>query len=422
MKGLLLLFIALTAGPGLQRVDHNKAGLSDRCIERLDSTINQAIADTVFPGAVVAVVRHDKLAYIKAYGERAVDPVREPMTEDTMFDLASLSKPVSTATATLQLCEKGELSLSDKVAEHIPGFAPYEGREGRCRDARKITVPITLRHLMLHSSGLPSYIAVDNFVSSHDSTHEAMLEYIAKEAPRKNKPGTKRVYSCLNYITLQEIIERCTGDSLCNWSERNVFKVLGMENTRYFPGGAPDELLPGIAPTERQEDSTFIRGRVHDPLAWKLGGGNSGNAGVFSTANDLSIFCAALLNGGALYRHPGGRLDADRNGRECRILSEQSVRLLYTVDPQTGRTYGWDSESPSADFKGTDFGNGRIICHTGFTGPSIVIDFKSGTAIILLCSRLHPQDRSVVKWPHAMLGDVRTEVSDIIAESVRNSR
>lgn len=177
-------------------------------------------------------------------------------------------------------------------------------------------------------------------------------------------------------------------------------------------------LLPRIVPTERGADSLFIRGHVHDPLAWKFGGGNSGNAGVFSTAGDIAVLCAALLNGGALYRQEDGSMSAEKSGRECRILDPSSVKAMSRVDKTTGRTPGWDSASPSAGFAGELFASGRMVCHTGFTGPSIVIDFDSGTAIILMCSRLHPSDRSLASWEHALLGDVRTAVSEIVARDV----
>lgn len=410
----LLILMMLLAGPGLARVEPASAGLSERCIELLDSTINQAIADTVFPGAVVAVVRRDKLAYLKSFGAQAVLPEYEPMTDSTIFDLASLSKPVSTAIAVMQLVERNKIGLDSLVVKYIPEFLPYEAVEGK----DTVREDITVRQLLLHTSGLPPYLGVDALVKKEGRSHKAAVKYIATEAKRKTPPGTALKYSCLNYVTLQEIVERRTNQKLCDYAAKKIFDVLEMNDTRYFPGGAPDSLLCRIAPTEMNPDSTWIRGHVHDPLAWKLGNGNSGNAGVFSTAPDLAVLCAALLNGGRLYKQEDGTLGATKTSQTRRILYPASVLAMHQRDSLSGRTLGWDSDSPQSGLKGKVFSNKDIICHTGFTGPSIVMDYRTKTAVIILCSRLHPSDRGAVKWEHAMLGDVRREISDIVAESV----
>ena len=412
----VLLTSILVAFGGLQRVSPAQAGLSARGIELLDSTVNAAIADTVFPGAVVAVVRHDRLAYLKSYGLQAVLPERETMTDSTIFDLASLSKPVSTAVAALQLIQEGKLDPDAPVKTYIEGFAPWVNRRNKAD-----SVDIKVRNLLLHSSGLPAYMSVDEFIEQRGPSHEEAVRFIATEAVRKDKPGTRRRYSCLNYITLQEIIEKLTEERLCDYAQEHIFRVLGMDDTQYFPYGATEELLWRIAPTEMEADSSgYVRGHVHDPLAWKLGDGNSGNAGVFSTASDLATFCAALLCGGTLYVQRDGTLGAAITDEPRSILSRDMVKLLRKVDPVTGRTFGWDSLGKSADdVEGTVFSRKSIICHTGFTGPSIVIDFETGTAVIVLCSRLHPQDRSTVKWEHTLLGDVRAAIADAVASAVK---
>ena len=209
------------------------------------------------------------------------------------------------------------------------------------------------------------------------------------------------MYSCLNFVTLQNILQRVTGERLCDYAQREVFDRLGMKHTCYLPEETRPDLLPLIAPTTVQADGLPLLGRVHDPLARRLNGGNSGNAGVFSDAEDLSVIAAAILGGGEVC------------GR--RVLKPETVRLMATVpeenDPSVGRALGWDVSSSHSSPNGHLTTPGRTLCHTGYTGPSMVIDLDAGFAVVLLANRVHPEDDGSLK-------EMRAAVSDIVASAV----
>ena len=224
------------------------------------------------------------------------------------------------------------------------------------------------------------------------------------------------MYSCPNFITLQYIVESLTGERLCDYAQAHIFNALGLQHTCYFPTDRriPKETLAGIAPTEvirrRSTDpQQFGRptrwrkaliGQVHDPTARRFNMGNSGNAGVFSNAEDLAVLCAAIMNGG------------EYHGR--RILQPETVALMCAEQEGAfGRTLGWDASSSSAWIEGETFAADHTICHTGYTGTSVVIDLDRRIAVILLANRVHPVDEGA-------LGRTRAAVSEIVAESLKN--
>ena len=212
--------------------------------------------------------------------------------------MASVSKSISTAISVMILIERGQLRLLDKADRFIPGF------QGNIR----------IRDLMTHTSGLPPYAPVDSLQQLYGSPNpDGLIEYIAT-CRRDFEPGTNFQYSCLNFITLQRIIEIVSGKNLRDFAKENIFDVLGMIHTDYQPSG---ETLERTAPTEKQPDGSVLRGVVHDPLARIMNGGISGNAGVFSDAEDLAILSVALLNNGEYAGH--------------RILSPQGVKTMRTV-------------------------------------------------------------------------------------------
>jgi CubicO group peptidase (beta-lactamase class C family)/lysophospholipase L1-like esterase len=356
----LLLVGQLVAQP-LERVVPEQAGMDSRRLQYADEAILQAIADKEIPGAVLAVVHKGKMAYLKAYGNREVYPDTVPMDVNTVFDLASVSKPASTAISTLILVERGRLRLTDKVNLYIPNF------QGNIR----------VIDLLTHTSGLPPYAPVDSLKMRYGSPNpDGLIEYIAG-CKRDFEPRRDFQYSCLNFITLQRIIETISGQNLKAFAQANIFDVLGMKHTDYQPEG---ETLDRTAPTEKQPDGSVLRGVVHDPLARVMNGGISGNAGVFSDANDLAILAAALLNGG------------EYNGK--RILSPQGLKVMTTVPEslkQFGRSPGWDLYSDYASNKG-DLLSPNTYGHTGYTGTSLVIDPDNDIAVILLTNRVHPAD------------------------------
>ena len=215
---------------------------------------------------------------------------------------------------------------------------------------------------------------------------------------RSFEPGTDFQYSCLNYITLQHIVERCTGLSLRDYTRTHIFAPLGMEHTDYLPLGEDLSRWGSlIAPTTRQPDGSVLRGQVHDPLTRVMNGGVSGNAGVFSTVDDLAVLCAALQNGG--------------QWQGARILSPATVLAMRSVPQwasQIGRTYGWDVHSPYASCNGSLL-SPQTYGHTGYTGTSIVIDPVNDVSIILLVNAVHPIDG------RSRMVRLRSLISNIVA-------
>jgi len=355
-----ILSLQLVAQP-LERIAPERAGIDSRHLHYADEAILQAIADNEMPGAVLAIVSKGKMVYLKAYGNKQTYPSVLPMEVNTVFDMASVSKSMSTAISAMILVERGQLRLIDRVKLYIPEFKDN----------------IRVIDLLTHTSGLPPYANVDTLIMRYGSPNpDGLIEYIAG-CERDFEPGTDFQYSCLNYITLQRIIETISGQSLKDFAKANIFDVLGMKHTAYQPEG---ETLKRVAPTEKQPDDSVLRGVVHDPLARVMNGGISGNAGVFSDADDLAILAVALLNGGAY------------NGK--RILSPQGVKTMTTVPEslkQFGRSPGWDLWSDYASNKGDLFGP-NVYGHTGYTGTSIVIDPDNDMAVILLANRVHPND------------------------------
>ncbi|MDR2621581.1 MAG: serine hydrolase [Dysgonamonadaceae bacterium] len=344
-----------------ERVVPEQVGIDSRRLHYADEAIMQSIAGREIPGAVLAVVHQGKIAYWKAYGNKEVYPDTVPMDINTVFDLASVSKSISTAISAMILVERGQLRLSDRVSMYIPGF------QGDIR----------IINLLTHTSGLPPYAPVDSLKTRYGFPNpDGLIEYIAG-CKRDFEPEKDFQYSCLNFITLQRIIETISGQSLKTFAKANIFDVLGMKHTAYQPEG---ETLDRTAPTEKQADGSVLRGVVHDPLARIMNGGISGNAGVFSDAGDMAILAAALLNGGAY------------NGK--RILSPQGVKVMTTVPEslkQFGRSPGWDLYSDYASNKG-DLLSSATYGHTGYTGTSVVIDPVNDIAVILLTNRVHPYD------------------------------
>lgn len=404
------LAVSALAQGTLRQATPESHGMDSEKLAQVDRVINDAIAAKEIPGAVLSVVRGNDIVYLKAYGNKSVVPTVEPMTTETLFDLASVSKCVGTTLAFMQLIENGYVRLTDNVDRYIPNFKPWKDPESG------ETVDITIRDLLSHSSGLTPYINADTFVKEYGGNDpEKMEQYIATEIKRNFRPGTDFMYSCLNFVTLQRILERVTGEKLYEYAQKNVFDVLGLRHTCYFPliytpaVSNSAELAGLCAPTEVQADGKPLVAQVHDPMARMIMGGNSGNAGVFSNAEDLSVVCAAVMNGGVLVDKK------DRPLESTRILSPLTIRLMTTIpsqnDPSVGRALGWDKKSSHSGLRGDLFNPETTIMHTGYTGTSIVIDMESKTAVILLTHRVHPQDKGSV-------GRLRALVANIVAGSI----
>ncbi|HEY8427818.1 MAG TPA: serine hydrolase [Sandaracinaceae bacterium] len=335
-----------------------------------ERAIDRAVLDTLArggaPGCVVLLGRSDGVVFRRAYGARAIDPMREPMTADTVFDLASLTKAVATTSAVLWLAERGRIELDAPVSRYLPDLAGG-GRER-----------ITVRHLLTHRAGLP---AVDP-LRGYDGERREVLARILR-TPLESAPGARVRYSDLGFIVLGALVERVTGRDLDAFVRETIFEPLGMRETRYAP---PSEWLPRIAPTERAErrGGVLIRGVVHDPRAFRLGG-VAGNAGLFSTADDLARFARMLLR--------GGELDG------ARVFSAETVRAIRSEEGERG--LGWDRGHPT--LSPAAFGHG------GFTGTSLWIDPDEDLFVLLLSNRVHPNGRGDVQPLVRELGRIARE-------------
>lgn len=393
MKPFLLFFLLIGAqlvqAQSLQRVVPEQVGMSTEALMNADRVIEEAIADSILPGAVLAVVHQDKIAYLKAYGHRRILPHKEAMTTNTIFDMASCSKSMSTALCAMKLVEQGRIRLQDPVQLYFPDFKPWVHEDGTQKKS------IRILHLLTHTSGLPAYAPVAQVEQQEGvSNQQKLLDYICN-CPRTFEPNENFRYSCLNFVMLQHIIEKVSQQSLSDFAQQHLFSKLGMKHTGY----CPTSNLELIAPTEKQADGHILCGEVHDPLARILQKGVSGNAGLFSTAEDIAILCAALQNEG------------EWNGQ--RILSPLTVKAMRSVPFETekwGRTLGWDCRTPYASNKGDLLGP-NTYGHTGYTGTSIVIDPDNDLSIILLTNAVHPHDKSSVVR-------LRSQVANAVAASL----
>ena len=351
---------------------------------RLDAVVQEAIDDAIMPGAVVLVGRGDDILHRKAYGLRSIEPTRQPMQLDTIFDCASLTKVVATTPAVMMLVEEGKIRLTDRVTKHLPDFS--EGQS-----------PITLLDLLTHFSGLRPDVDLEPAWSGYETGINKAYEEVPV-AP----PGSQFIYSDINYLLLAEVVRKITGQRIDEFAAERIFGPLGMTETRFLP---PPELRSRIAPTERLPDGTLLHGVVHDPTT-RFMGGVAGHAGIFSTADDLSRFVQMMLNGGQLLSE--GQAD------DARILSPLAVVKMTT--PQSPRAHtalrglGWDIDSPYASTRGDLFAVGSYG-HTGYTGTSIWIDPATRTYVILMTNRVHP----VVK---TSVVDLRGKVASIVAASI----
>ena len=331
----------------------------------VDALIDTAIAEGKLPGAVLLVGHNGEVIYRKAYGHRALLPAPEPMTLDTVFDCASLTKVIATTSSVMKLFEAGKIHLSDPVTNYIPEF------QGGKSD-------ITIRDLMTHFSGFRPDFDLDPPFSGY----EAGVQRAAQDPPA-GPPETKFVYSDTNFILMGEIVHRVSGQPLNQFAAANVFAPLGMTDTMFLP---PASLIPRIAPTEVQGGGEMLRGVVHDPRA-RLMGGVAGHAGMFSTADDLARFCQMMLDKGV---NPAA--DATH---PARFASPLTIDLFTSNQSPPGATairgLGWDINSPFSGARGELFPAGSSYGHTGFTGTSVWIDPASHTYVVLLANSVHPK-------------------------------
>ena len=335
---------------------------------RIGAVVREAIAAGELPGAVVLVAHRGHVVYRQAFGLRAVRPAAEPMTVDTIFDLASLTKAIATAPSVMALVEDGAVRLRDRVARHLPGFE----RHGKGA--------VTIEHLLTHVSGLrPDLPLAEEFQGTAEALRRVLDERLEAQ------PGETFIYSDLNFLLLGEIVRRVSGLRLDLFASERLFMPLGMRDTSFLPGA---ERVARVAPTEACTPlgwpcggpaAVMLRGAVHDPTARRMGG-VAGHAGLFGTADDLARFGAMLLDGG---RSASGRA----------VLSPLTVaRMTRPSTPahlQDVRGLGWDIDSRYSNNRGDLFSSGSFG-HTGFTGTSIWIDPETETVVVFLSNRVHP--------------------------------
>ncbi|MGA1981035.1 MAG: sodium/solute symporter [Acidobacteriaceae bacterium] len=437
-----------TAGPATTAPAISTSNAFAPDFSAASAAINTAIAQKKLPGAVLLVGHNGKIVFEQAYGVRkyANEPgldgkpsPAEPMTLDTIFDMASLTKCLATATAIMQLYEAHKLDFDDPVVKYLPEFAA-NGKEH-----------VTIRELLTHYSGLPPDV---NLKDAWGLTAPDKAEGIkrAMESPLDSVPGTKFVYSDINYIVLGALVEKLSGETLDAYALKHIFVPLGMRMTEYapfycspytairhdYPQGTtparvfspPDctladwyyPILQKIAPTQHDDQGTketnpnfdaLLRGTVHDPTTRRMGG-VAGHAGVFSTAEDVSKFAQALLD---KLLHNTGPFPLKQSTLKLMTMPEQPSTAqggatIFTPDgkPTTGvaeRGFGWDINSSFSRPRGEIFPIGSFG-HTGFTGTSLWMDPTSDTYVILLANSVHPRGASPIS---PLRGEVATDVA-----------
>jgi uncharacterized protein YbbC (DUF1343 family)/CubicO group peptidase (beta-lactamase class C family) len=408
---------------GLKNTDPASVSVSAQKLKAIDGAVESEIKQRHLPGAVVLVARNGGVVWRKAYGARALEPAREAMTTDTIFDVASLTKIVATATSIMILVERGKLRLSDPLSAYIPEIKG-DGRES-----------ITIELLLTHRAGY----APDFDLREHWTGYDEAIKRLVSE-PLRNPPGARFVYSDINYIALGEVVHRVSGLTLDEFAQRNIFQPLGMRDTGFrpmMPSGSPTirkgssqanfralpygrasawaKLRARIAPTEKRrgqlsylgdkpqgseaDNDKWLRGEVHDPTSYRMGG-VAGHAGLFSTAGDLAVFCQMILNGG---EYEGARILSP-------LTVAEMTRPHLVSELNWTRGLGWDINTSFSTNRGDFFPLGSFG-HTGFTGTSIWIDPATNMFVVFLSNRVHPDGKGDV-------GSLRGRVASIAAGAV----
>ena len=418
--GVLLCLSAVSSpSQGLPVAAPQTVGMNAAKLNQIDALVADAIKDKKLPGAVVLVGHKGKIVFRKAYGNRSLVPTVEKMTVDTIFDLASLTKPIATATSIMILVEQGKLRLNDTIGMYIPDIDDPEAKK------------VTIQQLLTHTSGYRPDFDLGEKWTGRDGMRAAL-----KKEKLRNPPGTRFVYSDIGFIVLGDIVFRITGRPLNLFAEetfldpltakptfvhgdtrfvdlknpRKIFvhdRVIteGTNNTDYAPAEnirGQSNYLGSTFEGDAKTGDKILRGQVHDPTAFRMGG-VAGHAGLFSTADDLARYCQMLLNGGTLV------------GK--RVMSAQTVARMTApiVVSETGdaRGLGWDINTSFSSNRGELFPLGSFG-HTGFTGTSVWIDRVSGTFVVFLSNRVHPDGKGDVT-------PVRAKVATVVASAIEDT-
>lgn len=368
---------AFAAPPKLPRAEPWEVGLDGVKLEQIDKIVAEGLAANKMPGCVVLVARHGKVAFFRAYDDRQVEPERVKMTTDTLFDLASITKPVATATSVMLLIEQGKLRLDDSVAKHIPEFAA-NGKE-----------KITVEQLLTHQGGL----IADNSLQDYEAGPDKAWQNLFALRP-VNEPGAKFVYSDVSFLMLGKLVERVSGQSLAAFTRAQFFAPLGMDETGYLPA---EDLRVRAALTQKRE-GRWMRGEVHDPRAHLLGG-VAGHAGLFSTAQDLAVFAQMMLGRG---EYAG-----------VRVLKPATVREMTSPRKVSSgqRGLGWDMQTGFSTNKGKSL-SAQAFGHGGFTGTVLWIDPQLDLFFIFLSNRVHPSGKGLVNPLAGQIGTIVGEAAE----------
>ncbi|GAB6968245.1 serine hydrolase domain-containing protein [Komagataeibacter kakiaceti JCM 25156] len=326
----------------------------------VDDRLRRAVSTHETVGVVCAIGQHGRVLHRAVYGQRAISPVAQRMTWDTVFDMASLTKSLITAPCIMQLWEAGRIGLDNPVSTYLPEFAT--GGKGN----------ITIRHLLTHYSGLPPDLDLTQPWQGHDQARGLTMN------SRPDLPaGQKFIYSDINYLALGFLLEKLTGQPLEAYATGHILRPMGLAHSCFRPAAS---LLPRIAPTQMDETGHMLRGVVHDPTARRMGG-VAGHAGLFSDADDMCRYAQALLDRRA--GRPGSPFP----------LRRDTVRLMTTPQQPADKTdlrgLGWDIATHYSSARGEGFPVGSFG-HTGFTGTSLWIDPQSDSYVLILTNRVHP--------------------------------
>ncbi len=343
--------------------------LPDSIQSSISEMVHQGISDGQMAGAVVLIASQENILFHQAYGHRLIDSSKLPMELDTVFDLASITKPVATAMSVMHLVQQGKIDLDQPVSMYLPNFTG---------DKKEL---ITVSELLLHTGGLIPDNSLNDYLNGPSEAWMKICE-LNISASR----GERFMYSDVGYIVLGKLVEKVSGQPLNQFALENLFKPLGMRETMFLP---QESLRLRSAATEKR-DGQWMQGEVHDPRAYLLEG-VAGHAGLFSTANDLARFGQSMLGKGR--NHPN-------------VMNAQTFQTM-TIPRQTPRgtrTYGWDHQSPYSGNRGTSLSE-SAFGHGGFTGTVLWIDPGKNRVIIFLSSRLHPDGKGSV---NAIAGKIAT--------------
>ncbi len=384
MKYTLLLLVILSSNSMGQVPTEipfrtpESVGMDSARLNRIDEIVSDGLMQEKMPGCVVLIGRREGIVFRRAYGFRQLQPNKAEMTTETVFDLASLTKPIATATSIMILVQQGKLDTNATVATYLPEFA-QNGKD-----------TITLRHLLTHTGGL----IPDNPIEDYAAGAAGAISRIYELEPTA-APGESFDYSDVGFIVLGQIVKTVSGKDVHEFSQEYIFKPLNMAETGFLPQDA----LKLRAAVTQERDGHWMQGEVHDPRAFAMGG-IAGHAGLFSTADDLARYATMMLG--------SGRLD------NVQIMDEPTFQVMTaSIEiPRGRRALGWDAKTGFSSNR-SDLMSSQAFGHGGFTGTGIWIDPIQNLYYIFLSNRVHPDGKGLV---NPLIGRIGTVASAAIVQ------